>query len=187
MKVIVPIIFVVLPLFLIYIMLIPTSTVNTQAEAFSEKLMLDTRSAGLSEFVEQTSGKELIIGRGALGRYYSYYFEAFEPEGRVNIECGYLQIVHKGGLVMLVPFLILTVSSVVRGLFDSKNNLTKAAALVVLGRLLYMIVHGLPSADPTYVLFWLAVGACLNKELRYADIDLFGNNSTAVSGKTLRL
>jgi hypothetical protein len=185
MRIIIPIIFIVLPLFFLCIMLIPTDTVRIKAEAFSEKFLLDTRSAGLLEFIEQTSGKELIIGRGALGRYYSYYFEAFEPDGRVNIECGYLQIVHKSGLVMLMPFLILTISAVIQGLFDSKNNLTKAAALIVLGRLLYMIVHGLPSVDPTYVLFWLAVGACLNKKLRYADVNLFNNNRTAVSRKML--
>jgi len=185
MKVIIPIIFVVLPLFLLCIMLIPTDTVRIQAEAFSEKFLLDTHSAGLLEFIEQTSGKELIIGRGALGRYYSYYFEAFEPEGRVNIECGYLQIVHKGGLVMLIPFLLLTIPAAYLGIFDSKNHLTIAAGLLVLGQLLYMLVHGMPSADPTYVLFWLAVGACLNKKLRYADVNLFSNNRTAVSGKIL--
>jgi hypothetical protein len=65
-----------------------------------------------------------------------------------------------------VLFLGLALPAVWLGLFHSRNWLVKGFAFIVLAWLVEMAPFGLPAAFPRYVLFWFAVGVCLNGNLR---------------------
>lgn len=149
------------------------SYVNAGIASFKEKLLINTRAGEegvfFPSFFAGMRGKDYVWGRGCMG---TYEIEAGSPDlgfwiaGRRYIECGYLQVVLNGGLVMLILILSLAVPAIYLGLFHSRNWFTRGCAFVVLSRLLEMVPFGLPCADVRYVLFWTAVGACLTWRLR---------------------
>jgi hypothetical protein len=110
----------------------------------------------------------LITGSGASGTYTSslYRKDYSKITKRPNIENGYLQLVHKGGIVMLALFLFMTVPAAFMGILFSNNWFTRTTGFLVFGRLIDMVAYGLPWTDPSYILFWLCVGACLNPRFR---------------------
>ncbi|MFC1603523.1 O-antigen ligase family protein [Planctomycetota bacterium] len=154
---------------------------RTIQDRFERKLFDDTRSHIADDLFASQVGWERLIGKGALGTTWSSYFYSYRYEKggdspeRLNIEPGYLQIIFKGGYVMLVLFLALTVPAGILGVFCSKNLLARACGLIILVNLGGMVVSWPPLIRPPYVLFWLSVGACLCKRIRMAtDVELLG-------------
>jgi hypothetical protein len=163
-------------------------TINAGITQFKEKLFKDTRRTDDSDslykqFFQSVGGRDLVIGRGCMGRY---NFKYATPDGpfrgyqgtyreRWNVECGYLQIILNGGVIMLVLILSLAIPAIYLGMFRSKNWFTRGCSFIVLGRLLEMVPFGLPIADVQYVLFWMAIGACLTWKIRaMSDADIIG-------------
>lgn len=146
---------------------------------FEKKLTQDSRSKVVKEFINNMEKSPyLITGSGAAGTYKSYLFKKnySKISQRPNIENGYLQLVHKGGIVMLVLFLLLAVPAAFVGILYSNNWFTRTTGFLVFGRLIDMVPYGLPWSDPSYILFWLCVGACLNPRFRRmsdAEISLY--------------
>jgi len=141
---------------------------------FLNKFGQDSRSMVIKEFVKYAKNSEyLITGSGAMGTYKTYLFRGITK--RENIENGYLQLVHKGGIVMLVLFLFMAIPAALMGILRSSNWFTRITGFLVLGRLIDMFPYGIPWTDSSYILFWLCVGACLSPQLRRmcdADISL---------------
>lgn len=133
-----------------------------------DKGFSDSRSWIIDDFFNSLSGTDFLFGRGALGDYNSIAINKRLEWGsdRKDVEIGYLQLILKGGVVMLILFMLISFPACWFGLFLSNNSLTLAAGCVVLNRLIEMFIFGLPSANGGYVLFWLAIGACLNPRLR---------------------
>ncbi len=147
--------------------------VNSGITAFKGKMFTNTRGgeegAFFPNFFADMKGKDYVLGRGCMGMYRveaGSFDMGFWSAGRQYIECGYLQIILNGGLIMLILILALAVPAIYLGLFQSRNWFTRGCAFIVLVRLLEMVPFGLPCADVRYVLFWMAVGACLTWRLR---------------------
>jgi len=154
-------------------------TINSGIDRFKDKLMKNTRSTVegeslYSEFFSDVQGLDLVIGRGCMGIYRtnlgSLDSGVYEM-GRRHIECGYLQVILHGGLVALVLILTLAVPAIYLGLFRSRNWFAQGCALLVITRLCEMVPFGLPSADVRYMLFWMAIGACLAYDIRMLSED----------------
>jgi hypothetical protein len=134
------------------------------------------------ELLDSLTSIELAIGRGSLGTYRSAAAMASKDTGRDMssyhlvgekasgirqvIECGYLFIILKGGVILLLAMLVLILPALWVGLFRSANWLVRGFAFTILAWLVEMVPFGLPSAFPRYALFWIAVGVCLNPRLR---------------------
>ena len=164
------------------------NTMNTGIARFKDKVYKNTRG-GLkgdslyTTFFREVDGLDLIIGRGSQGRY---RMELRSPEGpfggysashyrRRYVECGYLQVILHGGLLMLALILSLAISAIYLGMFRTRNWFTRGCAFIILSRLLEMVPFGLPATDVTYVLFWMAIGACLTLRIRVmSDADIVG-------------
>jgi len=147
-----------------------SSYMEKKFDYFTGRMTTDTRTAAIKEFLNNTLGDEaFLIGRGALGTYKSSGFLDQGISQRPNIENGYLQIIHKGGIVLLILFLSLTIPAAYLGITHSGNYLSQVFGYLILGRLLDMIIYGLPWTDPSYYIFWLFTGACLNKKFRMMD------------------
>ena len=155
-------------------------TINTKVQILKNELTRETLFASrisessnlYTEFFDDMSVKDLLIGRGAISTYQiSVLREEIgtyqaSVKQRSNIECAYLQIVMKGGAVMLILMLGLAIQAVWLGLFRSRNWLVRGFAFVILAWLVEMVPFALPIAHPRYLLFWMAIGACLNPQLR---------------------
>lgn len=119
------------------------------------------------EFFSSLTFKEIIIGKGVLGEYYGHIGSKTRYSiDRRNVECGYLQIILKGGVVLLILFLSISIVSMYYGFFNSNNLFIKSCALVILMRLIEMFPYGLPTANLYYLIFWMSIGACLSDRLR---------------------
>ena len=131
-------------------------------EFFQEKLPKNTREGMLNKFFNDVSGFDIIFGRGSMGLYYDNGYRSM----RESIENGYLHIILKGGIVFLIPYLMLLFYAGWIGLYRSKNYFTKANAIFVISQPYIMFAFGLPCWDLRYFLLWLSVGACLSKKMR---------------------
>ncbi len=108
-----------------------------------------------------------IIGKGING---SYYCPDIDGDGssdyRKGIESDYLNIILKGGIISLALMLLIAIPAIFRGIFYSKNILSKAAGIWIL---LYLIdLYPTPVTDFTlnYLLVWISIGICHSRKLR---------------------
>lgn len=120
-------------------------------------------------FIDMADPKDIALGRGVFGEYYCPGVDRSSDTDEYNddrevIECGYLQLILKGGVVYLCLYMILTVVAVFRG-FKAKNRFVNVCAYIVLVQLIDMFPFGLHSYNTKAFLIWLCVGICFNKRL----------------------
>lgn len=129
----------------------------------------DTRTGVVDYFYSSMDTKSWIIGRGLNGQYYCPGID--EIEGSVTIyrdviETGYLQIILKGGIISLGLFLMMAIPAVIKGLFQSRNVLSKASAIWILLFILYLYPTTINGFTLNYLLIWFAIGICYNSDIR---------------------
>jgi hypothetical protein len=136
----------------------------------SERGEEDTRSGVEDWMYADMSQTDWIIGKGIKGKYYCPIVENVnDAEGggfRDNIETGYLQIILKGGIINLALLLLTFIPAVYKGLFKSRNVLSKAAALWIFLWIIYLYPSGGIVFSMNYVLVWIAVGICYSEKIR---------------------
>jgi len=129
-------------------------------EAFNE-----SRGLVIEDFlIDFTSTSDWIFGRGIDG---SILRTIDINSGSENlIENGFLTIILKGGLLYLIPFIIIFSRAIFLGFFCSRNDLAKSLAAILLIHLIIMFTFNLPDYSSKYIIAWVAVSACLNPEIR---------------------
>ncbi len=127
----------------------------------------DTRSGVETCFYQDMSGKDWLIGRGMMGEYFC---PGIFPEAITNyrgtIETDYLQLILKGGIISLFLFLLITIPAIYKGLFNSNNLLSKAAAMWIVWVLINMYPSTIHTFTLQYILVWIAVGICYSTTIR---------------------
>jgi len=128
----------------------------------------DTRKGVERAFYNDMSPKDWIIGKGIDGYYYcpnideGYRITVY----RNTIETGYLQVIFRGGIISLFLFALFALPAVFKGYFASKNMLCKAASTWILLFLLYSYPITINWFILSYVIIWISIGICFNKEIR---------------------
>ncbi len=138
-----------------------------------------SRVSVINEFVNDfnSNPEDWYFGKGMNGSY-EVSLGIANPavngyQRRDVIENGYLYLILKGGLFYLIPFILVSLVAVKRGMLNSSNLLSKAAAAMVLINLIDMVGFGLPDLTVEYILIWLSLGICLSDEIRsYSDDDV---------------
>ena len=127
----------------------------------------DTRTGVELYFYDDMKTTDWIMGRGINGEYFC---PDIEPGQLTNyrdvIETGYLQIILKGGIISLGLLLLITIPAIIKGLFYSKNILSKAAAIWILLALISMYPAIVASFTLRYLLVWISIGICYSKKIR---------------------
>ena len=137
-----------------------------------DRISVNNREELFISFIEDMSQKDWIIGKGIDGTYYApgidgQEFDSVEDkDDRFLIECGYLQVILKGGVVNLILLLNIFISAIYLGLFKSKNKFCKIAGFVILLWLIDMFPWGMPALDFRYLLVWICSAICINKNIR---------------------
>ncbi|HMU09179.1 MAG TPA: hypothetical protein PKC54_04190 [Ferruginibacter sp.] len=130
----------------------------------------DTRSGVEVWMYADMSSADWVIGKGIKGKYYCPIVDNVnDAEGlgyRDNIETGYLQIILKGGIISLALHLLMFFPAVYKGLFKSRNVLSKAAALWIFLWIIYLYPSGGIVFSMNYILVWVAVGICYSDKIR---------------------
>lgn len=141
----------------------------------------DSRTFLFTElFHELSLTGEKLIGRGSLGTYYSFFFEGtrkhYERMGftgwegdlpdRITVEVGYLQMILKGGFIMLFLNVSIYINTIYKGIFKSNNKFIKRLGYSILVLSFLSLVSFRPAFTPTFIIFWIAVGTIQNKKYR---------------------
>jgi hypothetical protein len=133
----------------------------------TERIDENTRVGVEQYFYRDMKPIDWLVGRGINGQYYCpLIIEGTLTPYRGVIETGYLQNILYGGVISIGLLLFIAIPAMFKGLFRSKNLLSKAAGLWIL---LFLI--DLYPATPTifsmnYLLVWMSIGICYSKKIR---------------------
>jgi len=143
----------------------------------------DSRTFLFRELMSELNFSEKIFGRGSLGTYYSEYFEHTkwyvvdvlkkpwygDSSTRITIEVGYLQMILKGGFIMMLLNLIILISSSYVAIFKSRNKFIKRLGYYILIFMILYLIELRPTFTPIFFILWMAIGTVLNKKYRLMD------------------
>jgi hypothetical protein len=131
----------------------------------------DTRSAVEICFYDDMQTQDWIIGRGMLGQYYCPGVDEATTENsftdyRNMIETDYLNIILKGGIVSLALVLLITIPAAIKGIFYSRNILSKAAGIWILFWIMDLYPATVTTFTLNYLIVWICVGICYSRTIR---------------------
>lgn len=140
----------------------------------------DSRTFLFVELFQDLSISETYFGRGSLGTYYSDFFRGariyYERQGRIGwpgdvplrntIEVGYLQMILKGGYILLILNILLYSYSIYLSIFRSNNKFTKRLGYYILTLTILGVISLRPAFTPTFILLWVSIGTVLSKRNR---------------------
>lgn len=159
--------------------------INNQDDVFAkitDRVTVNSREELFVWFWADMSESDWLIGKGMNGTYFATAIDTASPfagedeELRHLVECGYLQIILKGGLVNVFLIVLIAIPAFFLGIFFSKNILSKVAGMLVLLWLIDMFPWGMPAFNIGYFLFWISIALCFNKEIReYSDEEILDN------------
>jgi len=166
---------VLITLLLIFTSIVIMIKVDTYISEIShnDKATTDTRTFLIEEMYADMSTEELILGRGAMGTYYSPYFASILEQGmegdsstRSVNEIGYLEIVLKGGYIMAALYVLIMLPAAFLGIFRSKNIIAKMSGYTILLYLILWSVSYFPEYTVKFIILWMAVGTAISKKAR---------------------
>lgn len=136
-------------------------------EFITERIDQDTRTGVEECLYDDMTTKEWIIGKGMSGQYYCPGIDhGLFTDYRGMIETDYLNIILKGGIISLILLLLITIPAMIKGIFYSKNLLSKAAGLWILLWLADLYPTVVTTFSMQYILVWISVGICYSDEIR---------------------
>lgn len=184
-------------IFILISVLIGSFLINYTINSFNNKDIFhslrlrgleDTRSGVEKMFYRDMSTFEWLAGKGMTGEYYCPGIDSGNKSGyRFVIETDYLNIILKGGIIGLVLFLLLAIPAIIKGLFFSSNNLSKAAAIWIILALINMYPSAVNTFTLNYLLVWISIGICHTPAIRtmpehlVRNFLLIGNTDALVS------
>ena len=146
----------------------------------------DSRTFLFTELLTDLNTLEKIFGRGSLGTYFSplfekqnnyfqrigYYWYFLDSSTRITVEVGYLQMILKGGFLMLFLTLSLKLQAVYLALFKSNNDFVKRLGLFILILTIISLISFRPAFTPTFILLWISIGTVLSRKNRQMSNDM---------------
>lgn len=113
--------------------------------------------------VDMANFHDIAVGRGFSGKYYCPGVDKDASEEyndyREVIECGYLQLILKGGLIYAVLYILLISLAIYRGL-KAKNQLVKGCAFILVVQVIDMIPFGISAFNMKSFVIWMAIAVC---------------------------
>lgn len=149
-----------------------SSIINYKFKQYFDEgyLLQDTRGSLGEQAFEQMSPSDLLWGKGILGTYNLWFDTVDDIYDRNAIEIGYMQLLLKGGFLMVLLHYSIYIYAIYMGLFRTKNSITKIFAYIICSRLIIMSTAMIPRVGFEYYFFWLIIGACISTEFRSINI-----------------
>lgn len=114
-------------------------------------------------FLDFNTISDITFGRGIGG---TILRSANNDDIADFIESGILILLFKGGLLYLIPCLLILLRAAHLGLYRSNNDLVKALAIFILIYIISLYALNWPEFSSKYVFLWVCVSACFSEELR---------------------
>ena len=140
----------------------------------------DSRTFLFKEFFVDINGADRLFGKGSLGTYYSDFFERTnryyrilgnkgwkgDDPVRITVEVGYLQMILKGGFIMLFLNIMVYLYSIYVAIFKSNNKFIRRLGYYILIIAILSLIELRPTFTPTFIIFWMAIGTVSIKKYR---------------------
>ena len=126
--------------------------------------LTDTRTFLFVEFFQDFKNNDWVAGRGYLGTYFSQYFLDWDGVGgdnyqRFSVEVGALDILLKGGLLLVVPFFLILMSTLWTGFFRVKKaKIIFRLTLFILLEFVLFSIENIPMFGVHFMVLWLVIG-----------------------------
>jgi hypothetical protein len=132
---------------------------------FTKEAFEESRGVVVSNFfVDFNSTSDWIFGRGLLGTVFRAIY--LENQNADFIENGFLMLLLKGGLLYLIPFMLILLRASFLGFFSSNNDYAKAMASLLLIHVIGMFSFNVPVYSTKYILIWIFATACFTPKIR---------------------
>ena len=133
----------------------------------NERMDVDSRSNVEYEFYKDMKEPvDWIFGRGMAGTYKSLELSQINKLNRSIIETGYLNVILHGGLLMLIPYVILLLYSFVMGFFRSHSYFVKSCALFVIYHFILLYPGGHLRLTLEFLILFIFMRICLSSSWR---------------------
>lgn len=132
----------------------------------------DTRTGVEEYFYADMHLRDWVIGRGMSGLVAAPIDvdpSEEHPGYRDGVETDYLTIMLKGGAISLGLLLLIAIPAIIKGLFFSKNMLSKAAGFWILLWLISLYPSTVTSFTLNYMLVWISIGICYSDTIRLSS------------------
>lgn len=129
----------------------------------------DTRSFLYVElFDDLQDSNELLIGKGANGRYYSKFFtdDLGIIADRENVEVGILGILLKGGMIAVFLNIFILIFAIYYAFFRSNNSYVIGVGFMLLIFFVLLFIENLLRYTSYNLWIWFFIGICLSKQIR---------------------
>ena len=128
----------------------------------------DTRSEVDISLMNQMNDTQLIWGKGLNGRYYHNLHLSDDTYNgwRYMTETGYYLLILKGGYVFAWLYIILLLIPALKGMFDSRNILSKVLGFYIFLSLLELYPWGHPTFNLKFMIIWSGVSLCMSRQFR---------------------
>ncbi|MCU0384404.1 MAG: hypothetical protein MUE38_00130 [Flavihumibacter sp.] len=132
----------------------------------------DTRTFLYTEFFDDFKGLQWLGGKGYMGSYFSQWFYEWQGDDgdhfqRFSIEIGALEILLKGGLLLLIPFYALVIGCLYLGFVQAPvRSIAFRFSFFLLVQFIITGIENRPAFSINYLLIWLSMGIIL-VETRY--------------------
>ncbi len=127
--------------------------------ALHNRLYEDTRSRQFVDFFDQVPPTELILGRGALAAW----DWGNDRIGRSSLDCGYLEFLFRGGIPLLITYVVFHFWPMVRVLRSNAVGLELTCAMLVMLWAAKLLMSSCPTLSLDYYLVLFCVGGCLGR------------------------
>lgn len=112
-----------------------------------------------------------VLGEGGGAAYLTDFFDwmTVTSKGRYGSEVGFLNILMNSGVIGVLAYLSVLVSSTYYGINRSNNKLTKMLSLFLAFQWVLLFIENPVKFDLLNVTIWFSIGICLSKEIRQLD------------------
>lgn len=118
-------------------------------------------------FYKDMSWMDWIIGCGMIGIYYCWEVFDIDRLNRLVIEIGYLNIILKGGIFLLLFYVFFCIKFFFLGYFKLKNMLIKGMGVYCLVYVFFLYFLGILEFNLSWVILWIFILYCNIFFIRY--------------------
>jgi len=146
------------------------NTLFTESSFFNslkERGVENTRAKVEDCYYADLTTRDWIIGKGIDGKYFCPGIDPGDYSSyRKTMETDFLHIILKGGLVYLILLMLILLPAIWKGLFQSRNMLSRSAALWIVLWIFSLYPSNVHTFTFNYILVWIAVGICYSPSIR---------------------
>jgi hypothetical protein len=125
---------------------------------------IDSRTFLFVDFFTDFKIEDFYTGRGFLGTYFSPYFQEWQGDfgdsfNRFTIEIGFLQMLLKGGFVLVITTVVIFIRAIYLGFIRSNpGSVNFMLSVWLLIEFTMLSIENVPCFNIHFLLIWVVIG-----------------------------